>query len=323
MPNLRKITLVAAWLLLGIFVPATIAGRFSRFDLIGEICSYFCVQYSIVFLITAALFAAVKSVRGVAISIVFATINFASYIPLSFGPSASERLAHASPSRLKVFYMNVNYGNDQYSYAIDSIRRLQPDVVAVSELTEAWARQLEDGLTEYQYKIVEPRPDAFGIALFSKIPINDGCARYWGPAMVPSLVANLTFDGKPLSIIATHPVPPLSTIGFDYRNEQLSQITRHKDEFNKSLIVLADFNATGWSYWFQKFQDDLHLLDTRIGFGVLQTWPDAHVPSPMNLIFVPLDHILASSDWITLNRAVGPRIGSDHLPVFAELARRK
>lgn len=319
----KKITLGFGWNCFSLFASTTLAGFFSQYDILCELCSYFCVQYAIVFGFLAILFGVCRSRNGIVASLALAAINLMLFLPLSFGEPLAQRRLQAEQDSIKLVYMNVNYGNNQYNYAVNFIQDSHPEMFAVSECTNAWAEQLAAALPEYKFNTIMSRPDAFGIALFSRIPLTKTDVVYWGRANLPSIVARLNYHGTPVTILATHPLPPLSSEGFVLRNEQLSLTADEARKFDSSLIVLGDFNATGRSYWFQEFRKRLNLHDTRDGFGVLQSWPVGPVPSFWNLIWVTLDHVLVSGDWVTLNRSVGPSIASDHLPVFVELSLRK
>jgi endonuclease/exonuclease/phosphatase (EEP) superfamily protein YafD len=88
-----------------------------------------------------------------------------------------------------------------------------------------------------------------------------------------------------------------------------------------SLIVAGDFNSTPWSFSLRQ-QGALLGLERRSRF--LFSWPvqpySRHkLLMPFSLM--PIDHIFAGKDWRTVSVQLGPRLGSDHLPVVAVLAR--
>jgi endonuclease/exonuclease/phosphatase (EEP) superfamily protein YafD len=311
------------WSLFTLFASSAIAGFLSRYNWICELCCNFYVHYAIVFLLLAGLFFLMRSRIGCAFALAFFAICSCQFVPLFISPVPAQRSEQANQNRLRLLYMNVNCANSEYGRAFKVIHDSDPDIVAVSEVTQDWANQLHSALPEYKFGRVFPRPDAFGIALLSRIPIEKADVVYWGPAGVPSILSHMKYNGTAVTILATHPVPPVSARLFGRRNQQLVLIPDSADKFDSSLIVLGDLNATSWSYWFQQFQSRLKLHDTRRGFGVQQTWPVTDAPSVFNLIWITLDHALVSEDWTTINRRVGPPTGSDHLPVYVELTHNQ
>jgi len=80
------------------------------------------------------------------------------------------------------------------------------------------------------------------------------------------------------------------------------------------LIVAGDFNSSPWS--FARRREDAALgIERRT--RALFSWP-AQGPTPP---FLPIDHVYAGPAWKTVSVRRGPRIGSDHYPVVAVLAR--
>jgi len=78
-------------------------------------------------------------------------------------------------------------------------------------------------------------------------------------------------------------------------------------------IVAADLNTPGQSDLLAGLLrvSGLHSAFDDVGLGLGATFP-AHRP------WARLDHILASPEWTFTSCRVGPRVGSDHLPVLAE-----
>jgi endonuclease/exonuclease/phosphatase (EEP) superfamily protein YafD len=115
---------------------------------------------------------------------------------------------------------------------------------------------------------------------------------------------------------ATWPIPP----GPQQRDSaDLANLLERFDR--RSLIVCGDFNSTPWSAAL-RLQDRLFAIERRS--RALLTWPvqpytQLRLRSP--LPFLALDHIYAGAAWKTVEVRVGPRLGSDHLPVVAVLSR--
>jgi endonuclease/exonuclease/phosphatase (EEP) superfamily protein YafD len=123
-------------------------------------------------------------------------------------------------------------------------------------------------------------------------------------------------DGQPITLILAHPVIPRWQ--YDIRNGELLEIASQAKNADTPVVVFGDLNCSPWSYYFEKVLEIGQLKDTERGFGLHPTW-SARWYFP----WVPIDHCLTSDHFVTLQREVGPDIGSDHLPVFVKLGMPK
>ncbi len=58
---------------------------------------------------------------------------------------------------------------------------------------------------------------------------------------------------------------------------------------------------------------DLH--DAAVGFGLARSWPAQFAP-----VGIRIDHCLLSRHWNAWSTSIGPDLGSDHLPLVADVA---
>lgn len=79
--------------------------------------------------------------------------------------------------------------------------------------------------------------------------------------------------------------------------------------------VLGDLNATPWSPRFRDLVAAAGLRQARRGFGLQASWG----PRPLPWALLPIDHVLLRGPWQVRSFRAGPRLGSDHRPVVAEL----
>jgi endonuclease/exonuclease/phosphatase (EEP) superfamily protein YafD len=82
-----------------------------------------------------------------------------------------------------------------------------------------------------------------------------------------------------------------------------------------NVLVAGDFNLTPWSPHFTRFIEQTGLSDCALGHGLLATWPSQVLP-----VRIRIDHCFASRQWRVRNVDVGPKLGSDHLPMTVDLA---
>jgi len=83
------------------------------------------------------------------------------------------------------------------------------------------------------------------------------------------------------------------------------------------VLVVADLNCTMWS----PFYADLSaagLDNARRGHGIVATWPAPYA----SVSGLPIDHVLYSRHFECRGCKAGPMLGSDHLPLTAELSLR-
>ena len=60
------------------------------------------------------------------------------------------------------------------------------------------------------------------------------------------------------------------------------------------------------------------LHDCARGFGLARSWPAQFAP-----LGIRIDHCLVSREWESVRVDIGRALGSDHLPVIAELSLRR
>ena len=122
---------------------------------------------------------------------------------------------------------------------------------------------------------------------------------------------------EPIRLALLHPAVP-STSGLAARHERFLSLAGASIRAAKSGIVLGDLNTTPWSAGYRELLEEAGLEDTREGYGLQTTWP-SFLPAALR---IPVDHVLVTPDLAAADRQVGPEVGSDHLPVWVELAAR-
>jgi endonuclease/exonuclease/phosphatase (EEP) superfamily protein YafD len=195
------------------------------------------------------------------------------------------------------------------------IQETDPDFVVLLEINQQWLDDLNMPALGYSYFQAVPREDNFGIAFFSKLPIDGGETRQFGRFDIPSMVTFLNIDDQPFTFVITHPVPPKNEKLTWHRNLQMNEVAEYIAGLEGKVILAADLNATSWSPHFRDWIRVSQLQDSRRGFGIQPTWPSHNW-----LLLVPIDHILTTSDIQVHHREIGPHIGSDHYPFIMDFS---
>lgn len=232
-----------------------------------------------------------------------------------------------SENLFSVTTANVLTHNRRHDTIIKHLLETDPDLVAVLELSSELADRLATDpnfSTSHQHRIVEPQDHGnFGIGLYSKFPLYDAQAFPLNIEGILSIEATVHVAGKPVRVIATHPLPPVGKRNYDARNEhldllagRLSQI-RFENNEPMPLVVMGDLNLTPWSPVFSRFTKKITVHRVSNSFPATPTW---HVKFPVFPLGLVLDHILVSKGISTHSYQVGPGIGSDHRSVSAVLS---
>jgi endonuclease/exonuclease/phosphatase (EEP) superfamily protein YafD len=299
----------------------SILACFDAYLLEAYIAVWFRFQLCLVLLVCTALLALLRSWKLLAASVVMNLPNIIAVAPY-FIPAP--QVVAATPG-LRVCQINVNFKNRHYDWVARYLKQHDPDVIFIEELTDEWLRELQTALPEYSHTVRVARPDPFGIGIFSRLPLSEGRIDYYGKLDYPSATAVLDWNGRKIHLANVHPFPVFSQEQFDAHRLQLAGIT----EAGKlhPAIVGGDFNSPIWSFSLRELQSAAGLRSAANGFGWQPTWPrelaqwgqpDFVISNP--LVMITIDHNLVSREFKVRKYESGVNVGSDHSPLFIELA---
>lgn len=278
-----------------------------------ELFSHFRLQYLGVSLLLLLVFAWLRSPAYILVLVGIVALNGSYVVPWYLGSRADDVASGAH----SVTLMNANVlsRNEQHGRLIELINHEQPDIIFLQEVSPQWITALEPVRNDYPFSYAQPRHDNFGIAIYSRLPLDAVTHVNSPPLDYPTIVAAITINGTPLTLINTHATIPLSRAGFEARNGQLDSIARLTKAVPGAKILSGDFNTAMWSPAYRALQETTGLRNARQGAGVLPTWPTF-----MPFAMIPIDHILVSDDIHVVEIRRGERMGSDHLPLLVTFA---
>lgn len=214
-----------------------------------------------------------------------------------------------SSKMLTIASANVHVSTTDVTALSQWLSDQKPQVVVVLEVSNALGQALS-GLKDYPHQIIEAEDSPFGIALLSKLPIIKS-ETINNLDDIEHIEATIDFGGKPISIYAFHPMPPLSPHFHQSRDEQLKALGNKIHSQQSPAIIAGDFNATPWSSAFHSLS-----ANNLKRCNLAPTWPNWGY----KILGIPIDHIVASEHWLLNSPHVGSAIGSDHFPVVATLS---
>lgn len=225
---------------------------------------------------------------------------------------------HNDPdTRFRLLIANVRISNRDARPLRRQIEQHDPDLVLTLEPDAWWEEQLRPIEADYPYAVKHPLDNAYGMMLYSRLPLIDPEVRFIVEDDLPSIHTRVELpSGMRVFLHAVHPRPPHPSHDKDTteRDAELLMLGREVREHGGPTVVAGDLNDVSWSYTTRLFQEISDLLDPRIGRGTYSTY---HAEHPV--MRYPLDHVFHSDHFTLVRLERLPYIGSDHFPVLIEL----
>lgn len=251
---------------------------------------------------------ALMAVAGIAVSLVVV-------IPPFLG---SDELPTVVGDSLDLTFHNTKYQVDLDAVA-DVVRQRDDDLVVLSNTDWVSHRDLDradiGGLTiisgpqfteDLEITVLARDPD-LEVIVHRLAPQ----ARDW----VVEVVAEL--DGEPVHVLGAHPVSPRDPERAARRDALLDWVAASASNRDAETVVLGDLNTPPWSPSFRNLVAGGGLTDSQRGRGMQPSWP-----ARAGVLGLPIDHALVSAGLVTLERELGPALGSDHRMLHARVARQ-
>lgn len=214
---------------------------------------------------------------------------------------------------LKIMFANVLCTNSRYEEVTQLLQTESPDILVLGEFTAVWDERLSALQPLYPHQIKLPRNNAFGIALYSRTPLTQ-LQSPLTDTPTPSIVAKVKLEGREVTVIGTHTMPPVREPFFRRRNEQLRGISEALSATTGSAILLGDLNTTPWSPYYRELESKARLRGARRGYGLNSSWPANYTPWG-----IPIDHALVSAGISVKNFRTITIPGSDHDAIVASV----
>ncbi len=225
-----------------------------------------------------------------------------------------EEPAAATGPTLRLLQANVKTEARGYAQLAALIDAEAPDVVALEEVDAAWLDALGPQRARYPHRLEHPRDDNFGIALWSRHPLDETRVVEAGRGATPTLDALLRIEGCTLRVVVTHPSPPFRAQAAARRDGQLVALAAMLRRGPRPAVLVGDLNATPSAPIFRDVIELAGLQDVPAQRWPLGTWPAF---LPFGAIWI--DHVLPTEGVRVEALATGMSIGSDHRPVLATL----
>ncbi|HEU5362384.1 MAG TPA: endonuclease/exonuclease/phosphatase family protein [Gaiellaceae bacterium] len=292
---------------------ATLLGLFDRYLWMLELADVFRLQYLAVLVAAALAALALRRARLAAAASALAALN-AAVIGISLAPPASAA-AGAAKGNLRLLVANVEVGNTRFAAVERLVARSGADVVGVTELTPAMAAHLARALPAYDARLVAPRGDAYGVGVFSRVPLLSARVEHYPAGGPPTIVARVRVAGEPVTVVVTHVHTPFAG---SIHVRHLRALAAARPGLGKRLAICGDFNTPPWTGPFRRLERDAGLASL---YGP-SAWTAYSWPTWSPALRVPIDNCLVSGGLVVRDHHEAPGVGSDHFPLVVDLAVR-
>jgi len=290
---------------------ASVLGLLDRLSWVFELADVFRLQYLVVLVGAGVAALALRRVRLAALAAALAAVNVAVLgIPLVAPATAASGTPHGS---LRLVVANVEVGNTDFAAVERLVARTKPDVFGVTELTPIMARHLDRRLSQYRVRVLSTRRDAYGIGLYSRVPLLSARVVHLPADGPPTIVARLRVAARPVTLVVTHVHTPFAG---SIHVRQLQALDADRRGLGARAVVCGDFNSPPWTGPLRQFASAGGFRDLYRG----SAWSAYSWPSWSSALRVPLDNCFLSGGVTVRSYRDGSSTGSDHRPLVVDLA---
>jgi len=294
-----------------------------------ELLTHFRIQYLILSLIVSSVLVILwrthhlKSKGLVLAGLLLVGLNGIEVIPWYL--PHSQQMVGKAVKPIRILSFNINVQNNRDDEVINLVRGNHPDVALFIEVDRDAVENLNTGLKDtLPYSFRSP---GGGLALLSRFPIQDAKGDNFNGKGGHNLIVTLEVNRQLIKLIGTHPLVPVKRKTFHSRNRQLAALSDYILRLNQPLILVGDFNLTPWSPYYRQLINKTSLHNTRLGFGILPSWPrpatHVHFASWLiPLMNIPIDHCLVSKHFSVARIYTGANANSDHASLITDLVLR-
>ncbi len=234
-----------------------------------------------------------------------------------------QSLAHSN-TKTEVSFMTYNlfFKNRHPNSSLQLIKKNDPDILVVQEVTPAWEQQLRSKLPTYKYQKTKALEGTHGIGIYSKYPITNLRYLYNTSRLPIAQCVQLTINNQPVELCNAHLSSPAIAVEnpdrfleLYHRNYQQRKIQTHQIllEMEKSSaekkILIGDFNTMKIEPLYHQFRYDFVDLFNKKGTGLRFNFPNS---SGYKRPFLTLDYIFAQGSISPISAEVLKGGSSDH-----------
>lgn len=259
-----------------------------------------------------------RTLRSIALALAILSVAaIASTLANPSGISVANAAAtamDAGPARYRLLQLNLRYDNRTPKQVLSLIGRVQPDVITLDEVSDAWREELKLIEHAYPYRVIcEGSSHVGGVAILSRRPfLHPSRAECYSRGSLA--IATVNFGGAAVDIGAIHLGWPWPHAQHWHVRKILAPIIQEK--LPSSAILAGDLNAVWWSHTVRMLAaaGDLKPLG-----NIGPTWFIRSAPDVVRRYAgLPIDNIFVKGRVVPVSVTRLESVGSDHLPLLFE-----
>jgi endonuclease/exonuclease/phosphatase (EEP) superfamily protein YafD len=236
------------------------------------------------------------------------------YTPL-YRTQAKNSNKQTADESFTLLVSNVRMENEEKETFYSFVKKVNPDLLLITEPDEIWAVTIDRLDEDFPYSIKHPLSNTYGMILLSKLPLTESAVNFLVKDEIPSIFTKVTLpSGNKIDFYGVHPEPPTPGTDTYERDTELLLIGEKIRESKNPTVVAGDLNDVGWSITSKLFRKYSGLVDPREGRGFFNTY-SVMVP----FLRYPLDHVFYSKEFGLISLVKHEDIGSDHFPMLISL----
>lgn len=302
--------------LLALAFGLSLLGEFGRYFWAFDLLSHWRADYVMAGLVLLAMSIWYKRREQFYYILIVISFHFFRLFPYLVLPLPINHIVQASEQMktVSVVYMNSYWKNSHQDKVLDSVQKMDPDIIFFEEVRQPDFNGLRKELPEYTFSHHVQVASSYNIGVLSKFPLGNIQDIYYEDE-VPTVQLIARIGEVDVTMVGTHPPSPMGGNATRLRNQHLERLFAGLNEQTGPIVVGGDFNLSQYSEEFQKIRNMSKLQDTMELVGNQNSWP-TQLPK---FLGIPIDQVFVSKDIVVYSRGIGPETGSDHRPVKVTL----
>ena len=285
-------------------------------------------QFAVAALILALCLLLLRARKAALLAVAVVAWNAAQVWP-GLGDLSHVAEAQAGARPLKLVAFNLWYRNEDPAATLAYLAHSEADVIGLVEATPQLKAALAPLRVLYPYSVdCIGRDPSCEIMLLAKVPLRNSYAGKVDGRYPYVAEGEIDWGGRPVTVVMTHlswpflvpadsttrepPAPEFRDVPRLAQSRQAANLAAHVNKLPRDLVVMGDFNNASWSRVQIAFRQATG-LDNRGHY--LPSWPTFTWP----IFRLPIDQLFLRGGLQVARMELGPSVGSDHLPVEAEV----